>query len=105
MQLSYAGKPSSHDLRLLKESCCYRKTANVCISTNLVGTRLQSCAWCCERERTRTEQWVVMQEKDDCTHWCHPSGYQIWISQLYQVLQEQVHALPPVQATAEATSL
>ena len=46
-----------------------------------------------------------MQEKDDCTHWCHPSGYQIWISQLYQVLREQVHALPPVQATAKAASL
>ena len=45
-----------------------------------------------------------LQEKDDCTHWCHPSGYQLWISQFYQVLQERVHALPPLPAAAAVSS-
>lgn len=49
---------------------------------------------------------VSVQEKDDCTHWCHPSGYQLWISQFYKVLQEQVHALPPLPSgAATSTSL
>jgi hypothetical protein len=38
-----------------------------------------------------------VQEKDDCTHWCHPSGYQLWIWDFYQVLLEQAHAFPPLE--------
>lgn len=34
------------------------------------------------------------QEKDDCTHWCHPSGYQVWIAELYEVLRQQLHNIP-----------
>eukprot|EP00884_Botryococcus_braunii_P023107 jgi/Botrbrau1/9480/Bobra.0252s0098.2 len=29
------------------------------------------------------------QEKDDCTHFCHPSPYQMWIWDMYKVLQAQ----------------
>ncbi|EIE18670.1 hypothetical protein COCSUDRAFT_45154 [Coccomyxa subellipsoidea C-169] len=35
------------------------------------------------------------QEKDDCTHWCHPSGYQVWIAQMHQTLRKHRSAIPP----------
>ncbi|BDA49809.1 hypothetical protein COCOBI_14-4290 [Coccomyxa sp. Obi] len=34
------------------------------------------------------------QEKDDCTHWCHPSGYQVWIAQMYRTLRAHRSDLP-----------
>lgn len=37
----------------------------------------------------------LVQEKDDCTHWCHPSGYQVWVSQLHAVLRQEARNLPP----------
>lgn len=49
-----------------------------------------------------------VQEKDDCTHWCHPSGYQLWIWEFYQVLREQAYAFPPLdrrRAAATSSSL
>ena len=38
---------------------------------------------------------VRPQEKDDCTHWCHPSGYQVWVAQLHALLRQELHRLPP----------
>ena len=38
---------------------------------------------------------VCPQEKDDCTHWCHPSGYQVWVAQLHALLKQELHQLPP----------
>lgn len=38
---------------------------------------------------------LCVQEKDDCTHWCHPSGYQVWVAQLHALLKQELHNLPP----------
>ena len=42
----------------------------------------------------RIATMVSTQEKDDCTHWCHPSPYTLWIHQLYGVLQQERGRLP-----------
>ncbi len=43
-----------------------------------------------------------MQEKDDCTHWCHPSGYQVWIAQMYRTLRAHRSDMPPPLAQLQA---
>lgn len=41
--------------------------------------------------------WYV-HRKGECTHWCQPSVYQLWIYMLWGLLQQLQDEFPPVVA-------